>query len=66
MDSYIPVHLERLILDCLAKKPEQRPTSAEHIIEILGTIEDAGSWGEQEARAWWEHHKGIVKRSTVA
>ncbi len=32
------------------------------LLMTLGTIEGAGRWGEQEARAWWEHHRGIRKR----
>ncbi len=57
VDRSIPPRLERLILDCLAKKPEQRPASAQHINDILDTIEGAGRWGEAEARVWWEHRK---------
>jgi len=55
-DRPIPPALERLVLACLAKKPEDRPRTARQLAESLDTIE-VGTWGEAEAGRWWsEHH----------
>ena len=48
----IPVELERLVLGCLAKKPEDRPGSAAELSRSLAAIEGE-SWGEAQARQWW-------------
>jgi len=51
----IPPTLERLVLACLAKKPEDRPQNARQLAQSLDTI--AGmTWGEDEARRWWSQH----------
>ncbi|MEO8199421.1 MAG: serine/threonine-protein kinase [Gemmatimonadota bacterium] len=48
--------LERLILDCLAKKPEDRPGTAAEIARRLSTI-DLEPWTEDLATTWWvENH----------
>src|SRR5690606_15582796 len=37
----IPPELERLVLACLAKQPDQRPRSARHLSDALGAIDGA-------------------------
>ena len=56
----IPEALDRLILDCLAKDPAKRPQTAGEIIDRLDAIEGCGSWGERDAREWWEAHPDLV------
>jgi serine/threonine-protein kinase len=48
----VPPELERLVLACLAKKPEDRPRSAAELEEALAAIE-LSPWGEAQAAAWW-------------
>jgi serine/threonine protein kinase len=46
--------LERLILACLAKRPQERPSNAG---ELLAQIEEewkGAIWTQREAREWWE------------
>jgi serine/threonine-protein kinase len=51
----VPPALERLVLACLAKKPEDRPPSAAELSRALeGIIGER--WGEVEARDWWRTH----------
>jgi serine/threonine-protein kinase len=49
----IPPELERVILACLAKQPDDRPQSAAELGRSLAAIE-LPPWGEAEAAAWWE------------
>jgi serine/threonine-protein kinase len=51
----IPPDLERLILQCLEKKPENRPSSARELRERL-LMSGAPAWTEHDAASWWEHH----------
>ena len=51
----IPAALDRLVLACLAKKPEERPQSARQLAQSLETI-DGMRWGEDEANRWWSQH----------
>ncbi len=51
----IPAALDRLVLACLARKPDDRPRSAAAVGHALATIE-AMPWGEEQARQWWESH----------
>jgi serine/threonine-protein kinase len=51
----IPAALERLVLACLAKKPEDRPQSARQLAQSLQGI-DVTAWGEAEAARWWSVH----------
>lgn len=50
--------LERLILECLAKDPEQRPASAGLLLERLELLsrEDSLRWTQAEAGLWWAQH----------
>lgn len=45
----VPADLERLLLACLAKRPEDRPASARSLGEQLRACADAPKWSEQ----WW-------------
>jgi len=46
--------LERLILDCLSKKPEDRPANAMVLLERLEERWTGGAWTQREAREWWQ------------
>ena len=45
--------LEKVILRCLNKDPDDRPASAEKLLALLEAVDDAGTWGRAEAREWW-------------
>jgi eukaryotic-like serine/threonine-protein kinase len=51
----IPAALERLVLSCLAKKPEERPANARQVAQSLDAI-DGMTWSEEEASRWWRQH----------
>ena len=50
-----PDRVDRLVLACLAKKPEDRPQNARQLAQSLVTI-DGMTWGEEEAGRWWSQH----------
>jgi len=45
--------LSRLVMECLAKAPEARPSSAKELRSRLLQCSCAGGWSEEDARAWW-------------
>ena len=61
----LPPTLERLVLDCLEKKPDQRPQSAR---EFLARLAHAGAepWDARQAESWWREHGARVRRAVSA
>jgi serine/threonine-protein kinase len=52
----IPPALDRVVLACLAKQPNDRPSSAGELSRELAAI-DVEPWGEDDARRWWEANR---------
>jgi eukaryotic-like serine/threonine-protein kinase len=48
----VPAALEALILRCLHKDPQQRPTAAT-LATALDALEDVPAWSAAAATAWW-------------
>ena len=46
--------LDRLILDCLEKNPDNRPATADAVTARLAAVELAVPWTSEDARQWWE------------
>jgi eukaryotic-like serine/threonine-protein kinase len=51
----IPAALEHIVLQCLAKKPTERPSSAAAVGAMLGALTIA-AWTEEDAEEWWHLH----------
>jgi serine/threonine-protein kinase len=49
----VPPALERLVLDLLAKKPADRPQTAQEVSRRLAAIE-LEPWTEEKAARWWK------------
>jgi tRNA A-37 threonylcarbamoyl transferase component Bud32 len=56
----LPEKLERLVLDCLEKKPAFRPQSAREFLDRLTRVE-MEAWGARQAEAWWQQHGAAVR-----
>jgi serine/threonine-protein kinase len=54
-ETPIPAALDRLVLDCLAKDPADRPQTAKELSRRLGEV-GGQDWTEAEARDWWTMH----------
>jgi serine/threonine-protein kinase len=55
----LPADLERVVLRCLAKRPEDRFQSATALRDALSACACAGEWGPHRAEAWWEAHRAL-------
>jgi serine/threonine-protein kinase len=53
----LPADLERLVLQCLSKKPAERPQSASTLRASLLACEDAARYDRTAAFAWWREHR---------
>jgi serine/threonine protein kinase len=49
----IPAELENALLRCLAKKPDDRPTTARELSDLLAAIPLPKPWTEYDAERWW-------------
>ena len=58
--SELPIspELDRVVLACLAKKPEQRPRTAAEVDRMLAQIQ-IEPWSEEEATKWWQAHQPV-------
>jgi len=53
----VPEELDRVILMCLEKDPDKRPSTADDLSRLLGDCPVRNPWGEEQAREWWETHR---------
>ena len=58
-DLAVPHCLDHAIMMCLAKKPAERPDSADVLAGLLERCDDIGSWTQQDAKRWW--HANILE-----
>src|SRR5690606_14577661 len=61
----VPEDLAALLLACLAKRPDERPASAEALRDALLGCAAAGRWSEAAARAWWEEWRARLARGPL-
>jgi serine/threonine-protein kinase len=52
----IPEQLDRIILQCLAKKPEDRPNDAILLSCALDSVPVREKWSARRAEEWWDTH----------
>jgi serine/threonine-protein kinase len=54
---HIPPELEQVIMTCLAKQPNDRPSSAAALEAQLRALPDPGDWGDADASRWWDQRR---------
>jgi serine/threonine-protein kinase len=59
----VPADLEAVLLDCLAKRPEDRPATAQVLRERLGACAASGRWTNARAAEWWAAHRHELRSS---
>ena len=52
-DSQIPEDLQKVVLRCLEKLPEDRYDDAMELERALAACSDSGAWDNQKSAAWW-------------
>jgi serine/threonine-protein kinase len=52
----VPADVERIVLRCLAKRPEDRFQDAESLEQALSECSVADQWTQSEAARWWHQH----------
>jgi serine/threonine-protein kinase len=53
----VPAELDRIVLACLAKSPDDRPQSARELSLQLEAVDCAVPWSEARRREWWDRHR---------
>jgi eukaryotic-like serine/threonine-protein kinase len=56
--------LERVVMACLAKKREDRPSTAGELSRALGAV-GLARWTQEDAKRWWDEKRSPVPRSVV-
>jgi hypothetical protein len=62
----IPPSLDRVILDCLAKEPADRPATAALLDRRLAESVAAEAWTAEAARTWWDLRRVVVNPAEQA
>jgi DNA-binding NtrC family response regulator len=63
----IPDRLEQILLACLEKAPEKRPSSALDLWRQLGEVTLPAAWTAERAESWWrEHLPGLATPSPAS
>jgi len=57
----IPAELERIVAECLAKDPDDRPNSARVVAEALEPLVALHPWKQSAATAWWRMNRDRIR-----
>jgi eukaryotic-like serine/threonine-protein kinase len=59
----VPADLERIVLRCLAKAPEDRYPDTLSLADDLDRCADAANWSRRHAALWWQAHQNEARHS---
>jgi eukaryotic-like serine/threonine-protein kinase len=60
----LPDRLEEIVLSCLEKAPEKRPSSALELWHRLGEVALTPPWTPERAEGWWREHLPDLAKPT--
>ena len=60
LQADIPAYVERVILRCLARRPEDRFPDANSLEEALAACAAAVEWTQADAVRWWEKNQSTA------
>ncbi len=55
-ETQVPADLERIILSCLEKDPDDRPQNMRDLSQQLAASDIERSWTQERAESWWKLH----------
>ncbi len=58
--------LAAVVMQCLAKKPEDRPDGAAALIEKLQSCERHNHWTARDASGWWKRNRSAISDSNTS
>jgi serine/threonine-protein kinase len=61
----LPFELEAVVMECLAKDPDDRPQSAGEIRARLAASLEVPRWRQADAQAWWQEHGEAIQPEPV-
>lgn len=56
----LPADLEGLVMQCLNRSPQHRPSSMAAVLMRIRTCQDFGLWTEDHAERWWSRHTDLL------
>ena len=59
----VPQGLSALIMQCLEKKAERRPSSARDFLRALDSCADVPPWTDEDGRGWWRTRGAAIVAS---
>jgi serine/threonine-protein kinase len=57
--------LERVVLQCLMKDPDDRPPSAAELMARLESLPIARRWTPERSREWWDRHAPVARAKVL-
>lgn len=57
----IPPELDELLLECVAKDPNDRPADAETLRRRLERVPLVERWDQERAARWWNAHRAAAQ-----
>jgi len=66
LGKHTPPDLDRILLECLAKSPSDRPATAKELQLALEACEAFGTWSDDNAREWWTDYRENVSSRSLA
>jgi serine/threonine-protein kinase len=65
-DVRIPDSLEKVVLKCLEKSPEDRPQSAHDLGALFAQSVPDSIWSQEQAQEWWKLHMPALKKGRAS